>query len=356
MTPSRIAFGLVPFVLAAAVACGSDSEEPAAPPPGAVTVVATATAASAAPAASGTALASRSFEVQVYQVPAGSGPHDVAPAIDGGVWYTAQRAGALGHLDPRTGQTRQIALGQGSAPHGVIVGSDGAAWVTDGGLNAIVRVDPRTDEVRRFPLPSDRPNANLNTAAFDGNGTLWFTGQRGMYGRVNPATGEVVVYDAPRGAGPYGITATPAGEVYYASLAGNHIARIDVRTGAATAIDPPTAGQGARRVWSDSRSRIWVSEYNSGQVSVYDPRDNSWRSWRLPGDNPHAYAVYVDDRDGVWLTDFGSNSIVRFDPETESFTSIPNPDQPGNVRQLLGRAGEVWAPESANDRIFVIRY
>lgn len=356
MTPSRIAFGLVPFVVAAAVACGSEPEEPAAPPVGAVTVVATATAASTAPAATGTTLASRSFEVQVYRVPAGSGPHDVAPAADGGVWYTAQRAGALGHLDPRTGQARHIALGQGSAPHGVIVGPDGAAWVTDGGLNAIVRVDPRTDEVRRFPLPSDRPNANLNTAAFDGNGTLWFTGQRGVYGRVTPATGEVVVYDAPRGAGPYGVTATPSGEVYYASLAGNHIARIDVRTGAATPIDPPTAGQGARRVWSDSRSRIWVSEYNSGQVSVYDPRGNSWRSWRLPGDDPHAYAVYVDDRDGVWLTDFGSNSIVRFDPETESFTSIPNPDQPGNVRQLLGRSGEVWAPESANDRIFVIRY
>jgi streptogramin lyase len=40
-------------------------------------------------------------EMQIYDVPAGSGPHDVAPAADGGVWYTAQRSGALGHLDPR---------------------------------------------------------------------------------------------------------------------------------------------------------------------------------------------------------------------------------------------------------------
>ena len=61
------------------------------------------------------------------------------------------------------------------------------------------------------------------------------------------------VFDAPRGRGPYGITATPAGDVYYASLAGSHIARIDRATGAATVIDPPTAGQGARRVWSDSQ-------------------------------------------------------------------------------------------------------
>ena len=35
------------------------------------------------------------------------------------------------------------------------------------------------------------------------------------------------VYPAPRGRGPYGIEATPGGDVYYASLAGSHIARID---------------------------------------------------------------------------------------------------------------------------------
>src|SRR5436853_868282 len=100
--------------------------------------------------------------VQEFSVPAGSHPHDVAPAVDGGVWFTAQAAGYLGWLDPTTGEIRQIALGPRSAPHGVIVGPDGAPWVTDGGQNAIVRVDPQTSEVRLFPL-SGR-NANLNTA------------------------------------------------------------------------------------------------------------------------------------------------------------------------------------------------
>src|SRR5438132_12492761 len=90
---------------------------------------------------------------QEYALPRGSHPHDVAPAADGGVWFTAQAAGYLGRLDPRTGRVRRIPLGDGSAPHGVVVGPDRAAWITDGGLNAIVRVDPRTLEVRPFPLP-----------------------------------------------------------------------------------------------------------------------------------------------------------------------------------------------------------
>jgi len=61
-----------------------------------------------------------------FPLPEGSGPHDVAPAADGAVWFTAQAAGALGRLDPRTGHVDEFPLGRGSAPHGVIVGPDGA--------------------------------------------------------------------------------------------------------------------------------------------------------------------------------------------------------------------------------------
>ncbi len=58
----------------------------------------------------------------------------------------------------------------------MIVGPDGAPWMTDGGLNAIVRVDPATEKVSVHPLPAGRDGANLNTAAFDKRGMLWFTG------------------------------------------------------------------------------------------------------------------------------------------------------------------------------------
>src|SRR5438067_13834461 len=104
------------------------------------------------------------------------------------------------------------------------------------------------------------------------------------------------VFDAPRGPGAYGIIATPDGSVYYASLAGNHIARIDSETGAATPIDPPTRGQGARRIWSDSQGILWVSEWNAGQLARCDPASNTWKEWKLPGARPQAYAVYVDDQ------------------------------------------------------------
>lgn len=294
-------------------------------------------------------------ELQEYPVPAGSRPHDVAPAPDGTVWYTAQRAGALGRLDPATGETHHIPLGSGSAPHGVIVGPQGDAWVTDGGLNAIVRVDAETEQVQVFPLPAGSPSANLNTAAFDRLGRLWFTGQNGIYGSLDPASGEIAVYQAPRGRGPYGIAATPGGEIYFASLAGSYLGRIDLSDGSARVLEPPTPGQGARRVWSDSQGNLWVSEWSAGKLARYDPALDQWQEWDLPGSNPMPYAIYVDERDQVWLSDFDANALIRFDPASEQFAVFALPSAGANVRQLLGRSGELWGAESGTDKLVVIR-
>ena len=63
---------------------------------------------------------------------------------------------------------------------------------TDDGVtvNAIVRFDPRTEKLDVWKLPEDTGYANLNTGAFDRDGVHWFTGQNGIYGKVDPG-GEV---------------------------------------------------------------------------------------------------------------------------------------------------------------------
>jgi virginiamycin B lyase len=285
--------------------------------------------------------------------------HDVAPAPDHGVWFTAQGSGHLGWFDPRSGNTELIALGSRSSPHGVIQGPDKAAWITDSGLNAIVRVGWPDREVRRFALPEGTPYANLNTCAFDGDGDLWFTGQSGFVGRLAVQRAAISVQPAPRGRGPYGICATPQGDVWWCSLAQSFIARIDRATGESRIVEPPAPDQGARRVWSDSLGRIWVSEWTSGNLSMHDPRPRAsqplWKTWRLPGDRPRAYAVYVDERDKVWVSDFGANAVLRFDPVRETFDSWRFEREAAGIRQILGRPGEVWLPESGTEHISVIR-
>jgi virginiamycin B lyase len=299
--------------------------------------------------------AATAAEVTYFQLPSGSYPHDVAAAPDGTVWFSGQRQGFLGRFDPKSGHIDRIKLGRGAAPHGVIMGPDGAPWVTEGGQNAIARVDPKTLEVKLFPLPKEFPSANLNTLTFDKNGTVWFTGQNGVYGRVDPKTGKVDAWAAPRGRGPYGITTTPAGEVWYASLAGDHIARIDTTTGVATPVDPPFKGANPRRIWTDSKGKLWVSFWGHGGVGRYDPQTKEWSAWAMPKSTVGVYSVYVDGKDKVWVTDWPANAIVRFDPVTEKFESFPSNRTAAHVRQMHGRAGEAWAGESGTDRLVVVR-
>ena len=299
--------------------------------------------------------AATAAQVQYFSVPTGAHPHDVAPAPDGSVWYTGQHAGNVGRLDPKSGKIEVVPLRKGSRPHGVIIGPDGGAWVTDGGLNANLRVDPKTKEVKAFPLPEEFANANLNTGTFDRRGIYWFTGQNGVYGRVDPATAKVEVWKAPKGPGPYGITTTPMGDVWYASLAGDHIAKIDIVSGEATVVEPPRPGVGPRRVWSDSKGLLWVSFWHSGEVGRYDPTAKIWKTWPLPNSKSGCYAVYVDDKDKVWLTDFTANAIVQFDPVREKFDSFVSNRRGASVRQILGRPGELWGAESGTDRIVVVR-
>ena len=74
------------------------------------------------------------------------------------------------------------------------------------------------------------------------------------------------------------------------------------------------------------------------------------------GNAPRAYAVYVDEADTVWVSDFTANAVVNFDPATEQFTATyPGSGPNANVRQILGRKGEVLLPESGLDRVVVVR-
>ena len=283
------------------------------------------------------------------------GSRDATPAPDGTIWFCGQRNGTLGRLDPRDGSYKLVDLGKGAAPHGVIIGPDGAPWVTEGGQNAIARVDPGDHKVTLFRLPEKEAYANLNTGVFDKSGIYWFTGQSGIYGRLDPKSGDMTVFKSPRGRGTYGITITPKGDVWYASLAGNHIAKIDPRP--------------AMRPWSSRRRPIRarggcgrIPRAGSGSANgtaatcrctIPPTAPGRPGSCRAATRAPMRSMSTTRTRSGSPIS--AANAIVRFDPVTEKFNAFPS-DKPGaNVRQLDGRPGETWGGESGTDRLVVIQ-
>jgi virginiamycin B lyase len=293
--------------------------------------------------------------VREYAVPAGTRPSAVAPVPRGtAVWFAAPGTGQLGRLDPASGGTELVDLGPGARPAGLVVGADGIPWVADAGRNALVRVDPATRGLQRYPLPRGRAQADLGEVAFDRKGMLWFTGRRGVFGRLDVRSGGMEVFDSPRGPGPQGIVATGDGEVFYASTAGGYLGRVDVETGATEVIEPPTSGQGLRQVAVDLRGRVWLTQERAGRVAVFDPVAGGWREWRLPGPSPRPAGLWPDATGVVWLSDPGANSVVAFDPMTERFTSVPLPTSGSDARELRGRGDELWAAAAGTDKLVML--
>ena len=220
---------------------------------------------------------------------------------------------------PRPAPTSSSTLGPNSAPHGVIQSKDGKAWITDGGQNAIVSYDPKTEKVTVYKLPEETGGyTNLNTPTEDGDGNIWFTGQNGWHGKVDVKTGKVSAWKSPKGRGPYGITTTPDGNVWFVSLANSYLGQVDRATGNVKVIEPPVPNLGTRRVWSDSKGDLWMSEWSGGQISHYSPSTGKWERIPLPGNQRATlYAVYVDNKDVVWVSNWADNKIYAYDPEDQ---------------------------------------
>ena len=109
-----------------------------------------------------------------------------------------------------------------ASPHGVIAGPDGAAWITETGQNAIVRVDPKSKEVKLFPLPKGFESANLNTATSTRAACSGSPARAAFMAASIRRAARSTRGRRRRATAPTASRRTPAGEVWYVSLAGDH--------------------------------------------------------------------------------------------------------------------------------------
>ena len=163
--------------------------------------------------------------------------------------------------------------------------------------------------------------------------------------------------EAPRGRGPYGICTTPAGDVWWCSLAGSFIARIDRRTGESTVVEPPTPRPGrAPHLERQPRPHLGQRMEQRQPVDARPGRRNSWRTWKLPGAIPQRLCGLRRRARQVWVSEFGGNAVFRFDPRDRAVRALraSRATAPTCARSSAGR-GEVWLPESGTEHISVIR-
>jgi streptogramin lyase len=267
----------------------------------------------------------------MYRVPGGKtpdtdefpiqGPHSIEKAANGDMWITLALGGKMAKFDPKSKQFTVIEGGEngrrGGYPHTLRFDQKGICWYTDAALNSVFRLDPATQHIKQYRLLKADQAQNIKTQGETGGIT------------------------------PYGIDIAPDGKVWFGKLNGQRIGVIDPASGEIKEWQPPV--HGPRRLHVDAQGIVWIPGFASGDLCRYNPANNEWKNFKLPGDGheiPYALNIHPQTGD-VWICGTGSDTMMRFDPKTEKLVVYRMPSQVTYTREIEFDAdGNVWTCNS----------
>ena len=240
-----------------------------------------------------------------------------------------------------TGATKEFPLPPDSGPHGLTEDDVGNIWFTGISQNYIGRLDPNTGGVTQYPVAVPDGARGPHTPTFAQDGTLWFTLQSGMVGRLAPATGEMTVVATPTdNTYPYGIQVNSQGVPWYVDFRGNRVGSVDPETMEITEYTLPSPDARPRRIALTPDDVVWCTDYARGYLGQFDPETGEVREWLSPsGPESRPYGIATVDK-VVWYSESGvrHDTLVRFDTETEVFQTWLIPSGGGVVRNMMATA------------------
>ena len=219
----------------------------------------------------------RTGQVTEYKMPdpLASDPHTPIFDAQGTLWFTVQGADMVGRLDPRTGKIDLKRVPTKDAlPYGMGVNSRGVPFFCEFGTNKMASIDPKTMEITEYKVPEGARPRRMAIAADD---KVYFTDfEGGHLGRLDPATGQVKMWDSPGGgsSSPYGITITPDGMVWYseAGVHPNTIIRFDPKTETFAEAKIPSGGGVVRNMAATRDGRVYIACSGVNKVGVVEMR------------------------------------------------------------------------------------
>ncbi len=273
------------------------------------------------------------------------------------VWFVGQQGNYLALLHPSSGEIARYDLPEGTGPHNLIVAPDSTVWFAGNRDAYIGELDPATGEITRHPMP-DPDAVDPHTLVFDGEGDIWFTVQGGNFvGRLDTDADSAAVelLEVPtENARPYGIKVDGDGRPWIALLGTNKLATVDPATMELREIELPREDAHPRRLDVLSDGTIWYVDYVQGYLGSYDPDADAFEEWRAPsGEESRPYGMIADGRDRVWFVETGPdpNVFVGFDPAAgEFFSQTPVPSGGGTIRHMHYFAPEdqIWFGADTN--------
>jgi virginiamycin B lyase len=292
----------------------------------------------------------------------GQRTRDPVQAADGSIWYAGQYGNIIGRYDMKTGQSREYDLPPNSMPHTVQLDPKGRPWFSGNKNGTIGWVDPASGKATVWKMP-DPEAKDPHTITFDKNGIVYFTFQASnRIGRLNPNTGDIrIVQVAEQRSQPYDIKFDREGTTLWVSCnARPCLLKVDPNTLAITEVKLPHPKTTVRRLDIAPDGIVWYVNSGAGRLGRLDPKTGDIKEWDSPsGPSSHPYGIAFLDG-AVWYNESGvrPDMLVRFDPANESFQSWPI--KSGNIHAgilrnaRVTREGTLLIHQTATNRVIEV--
>ncbi|GAB4142190.1 MAG: hypothetical protein Tsb0016_10380 [Sphingomonadales bacterium] len=291
----------------------------------------------------------------------GSLPHDLVVGPDGRIWITAFFYDLIWALDPKTGAYETFKIRPDDAAdwgqtRALVFDTAGHLWIVLGGTHELVRLDPRDRSFNTYDV-----GMYAHSLALDAEGRIWindYFAEKERIGVFDPKTETVRHIDVPSAnlsaaeglPLPYGLQVDKAGRVYSTQLAANTLVLHDIASGQSKLYQMPAANSGPRRPAVGTDGMLWIPEWNTGYLTRFDPKSETFTRFAIGSSALGAYDAEVDPRSGeIWVTGALSASMFLFDPGTASTLEIPLPTNPAYTRHLAvdPKTGDLWSAYSS---------
>jgi virginiamycin B lyase len=289
-------------------------------------------AACALQAQMGTPIPTESFEVPWGR---DGRPRDAAVSPTTGLVYFVGQQGDepvgnyVAQFDPKTKAFKKFQLEKGANPHTCLVDTKGMVWYTGNRNGTLGRINPATGEIKVFKL-TDSTVRDPHTMVFDKDGNIWFTAQQtNAIGFFNVTTEQFRFVKPPvlegntrRSNLPYGIVMDSKGRPWFNLFQKNLIGTVDPVTFELKTYPVGNDSTTNRRIAITSDDKIYYTDYRRGRLGFLDPATGRTEDYPLPGGSATLpYGIIIDDQDRVWVNESGlqPNKLAGFDPKTKKF-------------------------------------
>ena len=133
---------------------------------------------------------------------------------------------------------------------------------------------------------------------------------------------------------PYTILGDKQNNIWFLNFGGEHIGKIDAKTGQITLYPTPTKRSRPRRGRIDDEGRIWFAEFGGERIGMFDTKTERFKEWEVPGKFFAPYDAALDKNGNLWTGGMNADRILRLNIETGKFTEYPLPHYT-NVRRVF---------------------